>query len=127
MKFGSAHLVRSANAAKILKVPRQNNNATADADAAPPDPRLMSPTEQKRQRLLDDSTPNTYVNCDYILGSVAEVERLWSLARNVLPYNRGRTQPLRVEALLFLKVNDRFWNQVTVEEALRQVQDDQET
>jgi hypothetical protein len=61
---------------------------------------------------------DVYINCDYITGSVAEVERLWSLARHILTYERMSTKPINVEALLFLKANKRFWDEVTVQKAM---------
>ncbi len=45
----------------------------------------------------------------FILGSAAEVERLWSVAKNVLKDNRKSMTPLLFEALLFLKVNNSYW------------------
>ena len=36
-------------------------------------------TSAKRQRMPSHGQ-DEYVNCDYILGSVAPVERLWSMA-----------------------------------------------
>ncbi len=54
-------------------------------------------------------------NCDFILGSVAEVERLWSLAKYILADTRKCTSPLAFEAVLFLKVNANYWNEHTVQ------------
>jgi len=51
-----------------------------------------------------------YINCDFILGSVAEVERLWSTAKHILTEERrGMMHPIIFEALLFLKENHRLW------------------
>jgi hypothetical protein len=49
---------------------------------------------------------------------VAEVEQLWSMACHVLPDHWKCTQPVHVEALLFLKINKNFWDESMVEEAL---------
>ena len=51
-----------------------------------------------------------YVNCDFILGSTACVERLWSIAKEILHGPRNRTSPIMVEALLFLRENRRLWS-----------------
>ena len=51
-----------------------------------------------------------YVNCDFILGSTACVERLWSIAKEILHGPRNRTSPIMVEALLFLRENRRHWS-----------------
>ena len=52
-----------------------------------------------------------YVNCDFIFGSCAEVERLWSVAKFVLTDERkGKMSPVVFEAILYLKMNERFWD-----------------
>ena len=61
---------------------------------------------------------SVYGNIDFILGSAAEVERLWSLAKHILEDDRrGMMSEDMFEALLFLKVNRRFWNEQNVAEA----------
>ncbi len=39
----------------------------------------------RKRRRLDES--HKYVNCDFILGSAAEVQRLWSVAKNMVKHN----------------------------------------
>ncbi len=47
---------------------------------------------------------------NFILGSVAEVERVFSFAKYVLSDSRRcMTPPTFFEALMFLKINSRFW------------------
>ena len=50
-----------------------------------------------------------YINCDFVLGSCAEVERLWSIAGNILTDNRKSMAPQLFEAILFLRMNKRLW------------------
>ncbi len=57
-----------------------------------------------------------YTNC-FILGSVAEVERLWSIAKYVLTVNRRLMTPQLFEALVVLKVNERYWDAQLVSKA----------
>ena len=57
----------------------------------------------KRQKKSDSEY--NYGNCDFILGSVAEVERLWSICDNVLNDHRNRMSPLLFECIVFLKIN----------------------
>ena len=64
------------------------------------------------------------MNCDFILGSAAEVERLWSIATNVLTDERKNTSPLMLEALLFLRVNERLWDASTVKQAINMALND---
>ena len=51
-----------------------------------------------------------YVNSDFIIGSVAEAERLWSEARHVLTAIRSVTAPATFEAIMLLKKNPTVWN-----------------
>ena len=41
------------------------------------------------QAVNDDQVGNQYINADFILGSAAEVERLWSIASLILTKNRS--------------------------------------
>jgi hypothetical protein len=66
--------------------------------------------------LVKSTSP--YVNCDFIYGSAAKVEWLWSLAKMILSSQRASLTPLMFESLLFLRVNERFWDLNTIIEAL---------
>ena len=70
--------------------------------------------KQKQQR----DNPSGYMNSDFILGSAAEVERLWSIATNVLTDERKKTSPLMLEAVLFVRINSRLWDVQTVKQAV---------
>lgn len=70
---------------------------------------------RKRRKIAADSC---YRNCDFILGSVAEIERLWSIADIILADTRSRTTPELFEAILFLRVNSRLWDLDLVKEAI---------
>lgn len=74
----------------------------------------------KRLKTEEQDPSNEYINCDFILGSAAEVERLWSIAGKVFPKDRANMHPIQVEALLFLRINKRFWDKREVVEAIRQ-------
>ena len=96
----------------MLRVDNSASHAGAGSHPAP-DPRYLSPSsyatavQSKRQRLQSLGQVG-YVNCDYILGSAAEVDRLWSLASYVLQDHRSSITPMNLEALLSLKVNIEF-------------------
>lgn len=68
---------------------------------------------------------NLYINCDFILGSAAEVERLWSSADEILTKKRLGMHPETFENLLFLKYNMRLWyeDEKMVLRAIRRVQE----
>jgi hypothetical protein len=122
---GLTDLERVAVSSLLRDAPAGADAADSGAEQLDPDPALLSsPTslakamDRKRKRDQARSGGDTYINCEYITGSVAEVERLWSLAHNILTYERMSTKPMNVEGLLFLKVNKRFWDEATVQEAL---------
>jgi len=69
------------------------------------------------KRAKTSCTDDEYINCDFILGSAAEVERLWSTCKYILCENRMRLSPQLFEALAFLKVNSRLWDAQMVIEA----------
>ena len=51
-------------------------------------------------------------NCfDHIIGSAAEVERLWSIARYILTTSRTKMAPIVFEAILFLRMNRALWDE----------------
>jgi len=54
---------------------------------------------------------SAYINCNFIFGSCAEVERLWSIAKHILKDNRkGVLDPVVFEIIILLKLNRRLWN-----------------
>ena len=59
---------------------------------------------------METNNQSGYVNCDFIMCSAAEVERLWSIAINILTEERrGMLTPLMFESLIFLKMNLDYW------------------
>jgi len=76
----------------------------------------------KKSKLNSNEDP--YINCDFILGSAAEVERLWSTCKYILCENRRRLTPQLFEALVFLKVNGRFWDAKMVSQATYNARND---
>ena len=59
---------------------------------------------------METSNQSGYVNCDFIMCSAAEVERLWSIAKHILTEERrGMLSPLIFESLIFLKMNLDYW------------------
>ena len=78
----------------------------------------------RKKRRMQHTTERNYRDASFVLGSVAIVERLWSLARQVLTDHRKRSTPMVTEALLFLKVNHRYWNESLVCEAMDKTKSD---
>ena len=65
-----------------------------------------------------------YGNVDFVKGSVAEVERLWSVADRYVDGSRNSTSPLLMEAMIFLKFNKDFWDEKTIVDAYKIACDD---
>ena len=62
---------------------------------------------QKNERRLDNYQNG---NVNFILGSTAMVEWLWSIANRLVDGERNNTSPLLMEALLFLRENRSYWD-----------------
>ena len=80
--------------------------------------------ERLAKRRKNEVSNDQYVNCDFILGSAAEVERLWSIAKYVLTENTRSMTPQMFEALMFLRLNERFWDEQLVSEAINGARSD---
>ena len=62
------------------------------------------------QRMMEGHKTE-YGDCLFIYGSVAEVERLWSIAKHILTNERkGMMEAASFEELIFLKLNRSFWD-----------------
>eukprot|EP00171_Calliarthron_tuberculosum_P012024 IDg12024t1 len=83
---------------------------------------ILNRISENKRRCINKQTK--YINCDFIIGSVAEVERLWSIAGNILCDNRMRMTPLLFEALVFLKVNKKYWDLNLVRKAMQNARSD---
>lgn len=55
---------------------------------------------------------------------MADVEILWSVAKNIVIDNRNSMTRVLLEALLFLKVNNGYWNLQTVCKAMEKARCD---
>ena len=94
-----------------LKVEETTDGNAEDSD-------LLSMSERRKKRRKVAAIPKRYINCDFVLGSVAEVERLWSIAKHILGDVRHKLAPMMLEALLFLRFNKRFWDDQLVAQAI---------
>ena len=103
--------------ARLLLETDDDSSESSDNEEVPYEERL-------RQRQRQRENPSGYMNCDFILGSAAEVERVWSIATTVLTDEQKNTSPLMLEALLFLRVNERLWDASTVKQAINMALND---
>ena len=73
---------------------------------------------RRTQEVVGNTVADDYINLDFILGSAAEVERLWSMSSYILLNHRLSMPPVMFEALTYLKVNKELWNKTDVIEAM---------
>ena len=64
------------------------------------------------------------MNCYFIVGTVAEVERLFSTASYVLADNRKSLTPELFEETVFLKMNHNLWGGDLVTEAITEARNE---
>ena len=87
------------------------NHATTIADLVA---QLPGTVDGGGKRKADEISEVYYINSDdcfdYVIGSAAVVERLWSVARYILTTNRSSLSPVLFEALLFLRSNRTLWD-----------------
>ena len=88
--------------------------------------RFKTKMKKRKAGVLERTKASPYKNVDFICGSAAEVERLWSTCKYILTNVRSRMTPNLFEALVFLKVNHDYWDersvQVAYDKALKGVQ-----
>lgn len=83
------------NACKNFKLHKTNTPSSTIRERST----IAEKLAEKKRRRLDDS--DKYMNCSFILGSVAEVERLWSIAGNLLANNRKKMSPYYLSLFFF--------------------------
>eukprot|EP00171_Calliarthron_tuberculosum_P009475 IDg9475t1 len=105
---------------KLLSEAAVQSNTENDDDSGDDD--IITEITKERENKVDGS--GSYINADFVLGSVAEVERLWSVLRRLLPDYRKSCAPILAEALLFLKINASYWDLSLVCKAMSKVQSD---
>ena len=86
--------------------------------------RMKHRMKKRKAGLIESDLSSPYKNVDFICGSAAEVERLWSVAKYILTDNRAKLTPGMFEALLFLKTNEEYWDMATVMEAYGRVRNE---
>jgi hypothetical protein len=78
--------------------------------------------QQEAASGIDRQDP--YVNCNFIYGSTATVERLWSVAKGILTCQRSSMMLMMFETLLFLRTNSHFWDRTLILKAIKKTQSD---
>ena len=68
----------------------------------------------KHQSLQSEKASGVYINNNFLLPTSNNVERLFSMAKQVFCPSRCSLQPRTLEALLFLNKNWLLWNHLLV-------------
>ena len=61
---------------------------------------------------------NSFIDCRFVLGSVAMCESLFSKAKVTFKQNQEHKSPLQLETIIFLKENVSYWGVSSVAEAM---------
>lgn len=88
-----------------------------DSKSLDSDSTLTSMKEKLAKRWKKEPNPK-YANCNFILCSIAGVERTWSIAKHFLSFQRRLISHQLFEALIFLKLIGRFWDYQLVSQAI---------
>ena len=72
--------------------------------------RAMSSKKKARLKKAVESGTGGYRNCDFILGSAAVVERLWSTCKYILTENRSNLDTATFEEIIYLSLNRDLWD-----------------
>ena len=103
-------------ACEMLRIQDGSNSRTRETAVLRTSVLMSERIASKKRKRIEDNCE--FMNCDFILGSVAEVERLWSIAKRVLTDDRKEKSPIVFEALVFLNVNREYWDEQCVKEAM---------
>ena len=118
VKIQLGRLNQLMDAEKVAVESLKKGNTAGGAAVAPAGNQPASPQDMQTRiaQALGQGgqQENVYINCDFILGSAAEVERLWSVCYHVLTDNWKGMTPQLFEALVFLCKNKLFWDQELV-------------
>lgn len=73
--------------------------------------------QRLKKRRKKEEVQSTYIICDFILGSVVEVERLWSIYKFLLTENWSSITPRLFDTIVFLNIIVKVWDVTLVSEA----------
>lgn len=93
------------------------SDSTHDGDDAAPSSYFEISKKRKRRRLSDEEVK--YIDCTFCVATSNTVERLFSACKHVLTDQRKHRSPIMFEALMFLKVNRKYWDVIMVATAMK--------
>ena len=63
-----------------------------------------------KKRKAADAHKSEYYNLEFVPPTTCEVERLFSISRHILTYDRGAMTPKQFEEIIFLRANCQYWD-----------------
>lgn len=105
------------SACKNLELSSSENIPSENESECDTEHQLSRAIKNKKRKVVGGT--KKYINTRFILGSSAEMERVWSIAKYVLPDNRKLMDPIIFESILFLKVNASYWDLGCVQRAMK--------
>ena len=78
----------------------------------------IGPMTKQTFNRINQALVEEYIDTSFIINSAVEVERLWSIAGNVLTSNRNKMLPTLMQVIIFLKVNRDMWDEDTVHQSI---------
>jgi hypothetical protein len=86
-----------------FKKPAGNNKQAAVNEADPVKVILM-------KRKNNEVSKSSYYSLEFIPPTSCDVERLFSISRHILTYDRSAITPKQFEELIFLRINSHLWD-----------------
>lgn len=114
LQKGEANQLTSAEKVAVCMLEKDVEDVVPDSDS---DREMLMDERLNKRRKIDKNCQ--YRSADFVLGSSAEVERIWSTAKYILSDTRSKLKLLMFEAIMFLKNNSRLWGDQLVAEAIR--------
>ena len=110
-------LLKQTNTASALSGGSEDggNDAQACSNAHK---KIQALRQKRKLSQISASEKSTHCDCSFILGSAAEVERLWSESQWLLDRHRTKLDPKLLEAMLILRKNRDLWKPIDVACAL---------
>jgi hypothetical protein len=100
------------------RVQGQGKEVNEPAAHEDPNSAYIGEIHKKRKERAEERY-GEYHKADFILGSAAEIERVWSSAEKILTPARLSTHPIQLEVILFLKYSKKYWNKSTIVQAIK--------
>ena len=114
LRTNQAHNLYGEEGEAII-VLRETSISTASDEA---NNSVSNMSEQLAKRRKVNLLNEEYIDSSFNLGSAAEVERMFSIGGNILSNGRRAMTPQVFEALVFLKLNARLWDEQLLSKAI---------